>query len=144
MTEQAKAERGVDAADEALLRAFDEALWLEDGLARASRAAYSADLRAAARWLAGRDVRLGEARLVDLRDYLAARSAGGGFGARSQARAQSALRRFYVDVSRAQARRHLVPQRRDANAHRGSASRCERGWRFFAFSSSVVDRIDAF
>lgn len=96
MTEQAKAERGVDAADEALLRAFDEALWLEDGLARASRAAYSADLRAAARWLAGRDVRLGEARLVDLRDYLAARSAGGGFGARSQARAQSALRRFYA------------------------------------------------
>jgi hypothetical protein len=31
-----------------------------------------------------------------------------------------ALHRFRVDVPRAQARRHLVPQRRDANAHRGS------------------------
>ncbi|WP_084191449.1 site-specific tyrosine recombinase XerD [Algiphilus aromaticivorans] len=96
MTEKANTAKGIDATDEALLAAFDEALWLEDGLARASRAAYATDLRAAARWLSASDVCLGEARLSDLRDYLAARSASGGFGARSQARAQSALRRFYA------------------------------------------------
>ena len=99
MTEKASTAKGIDAADEALLVAFDEALWLEDGLARASRAAYASDLRAAARWLSASDVCLGEARLPELRDYLAARSASGGFGARSQARAQSALRRFYDGIT---------------------------------------------
>lgn len=83
-------------SETALLQAFDEALWLEDGLAKASRAAYAADVRALARWLAARGACLEGAQAADLREYLAVRSAEGGFGARSQARAQSALRRFYA------------------------------------------------
>ncbi|WP_420427033.1 site-specific tyrosine recombinase XerD [Algiphilus sp.] len=83
-------------ADAALIAAFDEALWLEDGLAAGSRAAYRSDLRAAALWLAGRAQTLGAADAEALRRYLAARGEAGGFGARSQARAQSALRRFFA------------------------------------------------
>ena len=40
-----------DEADAGLIAAFDEALWLEDGLAAGSRSAYRSDLRAAACWL---------------------------------------------------------------------------------------------
>ncbi|MHA7835547.1 MAG: site-specific integrase, partial [Algiphilus sp.] len=71
-------------ADAALIAAFDEALWLEDGLAAGSRAAYRSDLRAAAIWLAGQGQTLGAASPEALRRYLAARGEAGGFGARSQ------------------------------------------------------------
>lgn len=83
------------AADGRLIDDFVEALWLEDGLAEPSRKAYATDLRAAARWLASSGSALGDADGAALRAYLAARGAAGGFGPRSQARAQSALRRFY-------------------------------------------------
>ncbi|WP_350214793.1 site-specific tyrosine recombinase XerD [Algiphilus sp.] len=85
-----------DEADAGLIAAFDEALWLEDGLAAGSRSAYRSDLRAAACWLRARGETLGNASPESLRRYLAARGEAGGFGARSQARAQSALRRFFA------------------------------------------------
>jgi len=83
-------------ADAALIAAFDEAIWLEDGLSAGSRSAYRSDLRAAARWLEAQGQSLGTASPDVLRRYLAARGEAGHFGARSQARAQSALRRFFA------------------------------------------------
>lgn len=94
MTRTRRTHPALRTEDEALLQAFDEALWLEEGLAQASRSAYLSDLRALARWLEGSSLMGAEA--ADLRAHLAARSAGNGFSARSQARAQSAMRRFYA------------------------------------------------
>lgn len=88
--------KGIRDDDAALIAAFDEALWLEDGLAAGSRSAYRSDLRAAALWLQAREQSLGSASPEALRRYLGARGEAGHFGARSQARAQSALRRFFA------------------------------------------------
>lgn len=84
-----------DEQDMQRLDAFVDALWLEDGLALQSRASYRSDLLAVARWLAARGGRLCDAATVDLHDWIAAR-AGAGISPRSQARAQSALRRFFA------------------------------------------------
>jgi integrase/recombinase XerD len=82
--------------------AFCDALWLEDGLARASLASYRSDLAHLARWLAGE--RLGSLAQADdlaLVRYVARISQER--RASSQARAISTLRRFY---------RHLLAQGR--------------------------------
>jgi integrase/recombinase XerD len=57
------------ATNDSTIDAFVDALWLEDGLARNSLAAYRRDLQALARWLDERS--LFEATEVDLQSYLA-------------------------------------------------------------------------
>ncbi|HZQ73019.1 MAG TPA: site-specific tyrosine recombinase XerD [Burkholderiales bacterium] len=76
-------------ADARLLDAFCDALWLEDGLARNSIAAYRADLQQLAASLAGRG--LADAREEDVFAFLSAR----GGRASSAARRVSSLKRFY-------------------------------------------------
>lgn len=83
---------GCDAIDLQRLFEFDEALWLEDGLAPRSRAAYRSDLTAAARWCAGHGLRLNTAGTADIHAFIAERRQA---SPRSQARLQSALRRFF-------------------------------------------------
>ncbi len=74
---------------------FTEHLWLERGASDNTRRAYASDLRALARWLAGRGVSGWPAVTADLlRDYLRHRHAEGA-SARSMARALSAWRRFF-------------------------------------------------
>ena len=86
--------RPVDAATAAAIDAFCDQLWLRDGLAPASLAAYRRDLGAWATWLSGRGRALGAADRGDVEAWLAdqfrtkAR-------ATSIARRLSALRRFY-------------------------------------------------
>ena len=76
-------------------------LWMEQGLARNSLAAYRSDLTLFGNRLAARGVGIGTATENDLKDYLAARLAQTGpaprerFGSRSQARFMTASRRFY-------------------------------------------------
>ena len=67
---------------------FIDALWLEDGLAANSLAAYRRDLNALARWLGERNQYLLSVQEVDLHDYFAARH--------SQTKATSANRRLTV------------------------------------------------
>jgi integrase/recombinase XerD len=73
----------------ALIDRFVDALWLEDGLARNTLAAYRRDLESLARWLADEGGRaLDAATESDLRGYASARHAG--------SRASSANRRLTV------------------------------------------------
>jgi integrase/recombinase XerD len=89
------------AADAALLQRFLDTLWMEQGLAKNSLAAYRSDLMLLARWCARRGVGLAAVREEDLKAYLAERLAQptpkgrSAFGARSQARFLTACRRFY-------------------------------------------------
>lgn len=81
-------------ADPADIDAFCDALWLEDGLARATIASYRSDLLRFSRWLHAR----GQGGLLtvsalDARDFLADLSAD--VRATSQARYLATLRRFY-------------------------------------------------
>ena len=64
-------------ADAALLDAFCDQLWLEDGLAKNTLEAYRRDLRLLGEWLAGAGRGLLEASEVDLLGYLAARHEAG-------------------------------------------------------------------
>jgi len=59
------------AQDAELLDEFVDALWLADGLAKNTLAAYRSDLALFAGWLAGRDVALAEAREADIDAWLA-------------------------------------------------------------------------
>ncbi|WP_425472679.1 site-specific tyrosine recombinase XerD [Tepidimonas alkaliphilus] len=80
--------------DEALVDRFADALWLEEGLAERTLAAYRGDLKALAGWLAaqrGRGLLAAEA--ADLHAYLAARLPDS--RATSSNRRLSAMRRFY-------------------------------------------------
>jgi integrase/recombinase XerD len=82
-------------ADEALLDAFCDSLWLEDGLARNTLESYRRDLRQFADWLAhGRGKGLLSADRADIQRYLGHRFA---LKARatSAARLLSSLKRFY-------------------------------------------------
>jgi integrase/recombinase XerD len=83
------------AAAAASIAAFCDAIWLEDGLARNSLAAYRRDLQLLAAWLEadGRAVPLEEASESDLLAYIAARHAGA--RATSSNRRVAAFRRFY-------------------------------------------------
>lgn len=80
--------------DEALVDRFADALWLEEGLAPRTLAAYRSDLEALAAWLAGQ----GRGGLLaagadDLQGYMAARLPGS--RATSSNRRLSAFKRFY-------------------------------------------------
>ena len=68
--------------------AFIDALWLEEGLARNTLAAYRRDLTLYAKWLEQRGLRLPATEEVDLHGYFAARHAG--------SKATSANRRLTV------------------------------------------------
>jgi integrase/recombinase XerD len=78
---------------------FLDTLWIEQGVARNTLAAYRSDLELFARALGRSGVALAAAGPGDIQDYLAARhrrgSPKGNFSARSQARLLSALRRYY-------------------------------------------------
>ena len=77
------------AASQAGIDAFADALWLEDGLAGQTLAAYRRDLKLLARWLADHPGRsLDQASEADLRGYAAARHA--------DSRASTANRRLTV------------------------------------------------
>jgi integrase/recombinase XerD len=84
-------------AESALLDAFCDSLWLEDGLSRNSLSGYRSDLALYAAWLARRDASLASAGHADLHAYL--RDFSRRAKATSQRRLLSSLRRFY---------RHLV------------------------------------
>ncbi|MDR1709396.1 MAG: site-specific tyrosine recombinase XerD, partial [Candidatus Accumulibacter sp.] len=84
----------IAAADLGEIDAFCDALWLEDGLAKASLDSYRADLAGLARWLAGERLGpLAEADDLALTRFVAMLSRTR--RASSQARAISTLRRFY-------------------------------------------------
>ncbi len=83
-------------ADTALLDAFCDQLWLEDGLAKNTLEAYRRDLRLLGQWLARGRRSLLEASETDLLSYLAARHAAADRPrASTQARALSSFKRFY-------------------------------------------------
>lgn len=74
--------------------AFVDALWIEDGLARNTLAAYRRDLEGLAGWLARENGRrLAEATETDLRGYVAARH--GGTRATTANRRLTVFKRFY-------------------------------------------------
>jgi integrase/recombinase XerD len=86
-------------ADQALVAAFLERIWAEQGLAKSTLASYGRDLDGLARWLQGRAVGLLQARREHLFDYLAERVAKS-YAARSNARLLSSLRAFYAQQAR--------------------------------------------
>lgn len=79
--------------DDALLDRWADALWLEEGLAARTLAAYRSDLKGLAGWLARRGQRLLAADAADVQAYLAARLPGS--RATSSNRRLSAFKRFY-------------------------------------------------
>ena len=86
-----------NAPDSLLLDEFVDALWLADGLARNTLAAYRSDLALFAAWLADRGASLADAREADVNAYLAhlhVRSER--IRPASQRRLHSSLRRFYA------------------------------------------------
>ena len=93
MTEPAVAP-DVDTRDEDLIEQFTQALWLEDGLADNTVAAYRGDLTAAARWcLNDGPGNLRDAQSDDLHAYMAARHAAS--RATSSNRRLTVMRRFF-------------------------------------------------
>jgi integrase/recombinase XerD len=72
---------------------FVEALWIEDGLAANTLAAYRRDLSLLAAWLERRGVTIGAASEADLREYAVARHAGS--AATSTNRRLAVFRRFF-------------------------------------------------
>ena len=86
------------AADPTVER-FLDTLWIEQGVARNTLAAYRSDLKLFARELERRGKSLAGADSGDIQEYLSARHRRSGprqsFSARSQARLLSALRRYY-------------------------------------------------
>ncbi|MGI9297119.1 MAG: site-specific tyrosine recombinase XerD [Gammaproteobacteria bacterium] len=89
--------------DENALEDFRHRLLFAEGCGEKTAAAYSADLRALAAFLAARGGRLCAASAADIRAHLAAAGARG-LGAASAARALSAMRRFYRHLQDAGAR----------------------------------------
>ncbi len=85
-----------DAADDSLIEAFADALWMERGLSANTLAAYQSDLRAVSAWLHGG---LLSARREDLLNYLALQSKKGR-KPRSSARLLSSMRQFYAHALR--------------------------------------------
>jgi integrase/recombinase XerD len=87
---------GIADADRAGIDAFLERIWAEDGLADRTLEAYRRDLEGLSRWLGARGRDLGAARREDLSRYLGEQRG----AARSMARRQTALRRYYAHVAR--------------------------------------------
>lgn len=99
------AQAAVPSHDAALIAAFLEATWSEQGLAANTLAGYRRDLEGLARWLAGRGSRLAQCQRADLHDYLAHRSRHGGakgqgYSPRSNARLRSSMRQFFGRLQR--------------------------------------------
>ncbi|WJW74756.1 site-specific tyrosine recombinase XerD [Thiohalobacter sp. IOR34] len=86
-------------AEQQLIEAFVDALWMESGLSPNTLAAYRSDLLKLARWLGERDLCLLGAGRGDLEGYLGHCHAVGQ-KARSCARLLSTLRRFYRHLLR--------------------------------------------
>ncbi len=84
--------RDEDARD---IERFLDALWAEQGLARASLDSYRRDLQGLSRWRDGKGGGLAKLQRADLYDYLKWR-AEQGYSSRSNARLLSALRAFYA------------------------------------------------
>jgi integrase/recombinase XerD len=83
-------------ADGPLIDEFVDALWLADGLAKNTLAAYRSDLALFAAWLAARRQTLADANEAEVNLYLAhLHTRPGGFKAASQRRLHSTLRRFF-------------------------------------------------
>jgi len=80
-------------ADQALLDAFTDTLWLEAGLAKNTLAAYRTDLGQFAAWLAPREKSLGRVEPADIHDYL--RDFSRRAKSTSQRRLIASLRRLY-------------------------------------------------
>ena len=85
---------GVATADRAIIDAFCDQLWLQDGLAQSSLGAYRRDLGAWSAWLTSRARTLHDAGPVDIEAWLATQFAAKA-KATSIARRLSTLRRFY-------------------------------------------------
>lgn len=81
-------------SDVAIIEAFLDAIWMEQGLSTNTLAAYRADLTGLTIWLAKQDVHLLTVGQNELLGYLAKR-AGEGAKPRSTARLLSVLRHFY-------------------------------------------------
>ncbi|MBP6251838.1 MAG: site-specific tyrosine recombinase XerD [Rubrivivax sp.] len=81
------------AGEAALIQRFIDALWLEDGLATLTLAAYRRDLQALAQWLAAQGRKLVGAGETELRGYAVARHAG--TRASTANRRLAVFRRFY-------------------------------------------------
>src|SRR6188768_735781 len=86
-------------ADQALVAAFLERSWAEQGLSKATLSSYGRDLDGFARWLLPRALGLLDARREHLFEYLAERGARQ-YAARSNARLLSTLRAFYAQQAR--------------------------------------------
>jgi len=89
---------GAEGSDAALVDAFSDALWLEDGLSKNTLEAYRRDLKLFAQWLAKAKARgLLQAEEGDLWAFFTSRHASAGVGHRasSDARMLSSLKRFY-------------------------------------------------
>jgi len=84
------------ADDSARIQRFLDAIWAENGLARATLDSYRRDLEGLARWMDGRDGGLAGIERPGLFDYLAWRTRHG-WSPRSNARLLSALRAFFAD-----------------------------------------------
>ena len=82
-------------ADAAVIDAFADAAWAEQGLARRTLENYRADLAGFARWRDGREGGLAGADRAALFEYFALRTREG-YSARSNARLLTALRSFYA------------------------------------------------
>ena len=95
----ARARAPAPPAEQALVAAFLERSWAEQGLSKATLSSYGRDLDGLARWLSPRGRSLLTARREDLFDYLAERAARQ-YAARSNARLLSSLRAFYAQQSR--------------------------------------------
>jgi integrase/recombinase XerD len=85
--------------DNAMIQRFLDAVWAEQGLARASLDSYRRDLEGLARWRDGAGGGLAGIDRAGLFDYLAWR-ARHGWSPRSNARLLSALRAFFADAVR--------------------------------------------
>lgn len=87
---------GLSPQDEALVRRFVEALWLEEGLGRETRSAYRSDLVQLARWLGKRPVKLAldQAARTDILGWIS-QGLADGRKTSTAARRLSGLRRFY-------------------------------------------------
>jgi integrase/recombinase XerD len=94
---------GIEPRNEAAIEAFLETGWSRDGLADLTLADYRGDLTRCAAWLARHANGLLDATREDLLRYLSARVRAG-IGARTSARELTALRRFYAEQVRRNAK----------------------------------------
>jgi len=95
----ARARPQAEPAQAALIAAFLERSWAEQGLAKSTLASYGRDLDGLARWLHPKGLGLLQARREHLFGYLAERGAQA-YAARSNARLLSSLRAFYTQQAR--------------------------------------------